>query len=365
VAIAFPPSAYSPESWTLGDLERMRLILRGGSVIDWKRLHFQSREEVDHYLRLCLFDPDDPFDRARLERILDEAVAYLRTTFRYKVAEEVAHPREIHDLFLIASGTLEPRLRRIACIVLKVMHVVQHVQARGLLLRARISEADLVEVVTARVDHAIAQLRIEGLPILSAAGSVKTRHSVITKLLAKKETLAAQVYDRVRYRVVTATRHDVLAVLLRLCDLLVPFNFVVPGQTQNTLFSFRRLLRTSPHLKELAPQLQVGLHLEDHDARDRAGAGANEFSGDGYRVLNFVVDLPIRLPETAVEGSEGRIAFCLVELQLVDEPTSTANERGETAHARYKKRQLRKVLRRLSRGLVVPRKPAKPPRPQG
>jgi uncharacterized protein (TIGR04552 family) len=354
-AVQVRPPLPVPESWSLGDLERMRLILRGGSVIDWRRLHFHSRDEVDHYLRLCLFEPDDPFDRARLQRILDEAVEYLRTSFRYRVAEEVARPREVQDLFLLASGAGEPeRLRRIACIVLKVMHVVHHVEARGLLHRARVSEDELAQLVTARVDHAIAQLRRDGLPIVAAAGSVKTRHSLITKLLAKRETLAAQVYDRVRYRVVTARRQDVLPVLVRLCDVLLPFNFVVPGQTQNTLFSFRRLVRDVPELRKLAAELQSGLHLEEHDRRE--APPPNEFSGGSYQVLNFVVDLPVRLPERAVDSGEGRIAFCMVELQLVDRETSHDNESGENSHARYKKRQLRRVLRRLSRGLVVPRR---------
>src|SRR4051812_8036373 len=253
----------------------MRLLLRGGSVIDWRRLHFQSREEVDRYLRLCLFEPDDPFDRARLQRILDEAVGYLRTTFRYGVADEVARPAAVQDLFLYASGVGDPKLRRIACLVLKVMHVVHHVEARGLLHRARVSEGQLMELVTHRVDTAIEQLRKEGLPIQAAAGSVKTRHSVITKLLAKKETLAAQIYDRVRYRVVTADREHVLPVLVRLCDLLIPFNFVVPGQTQNTLISFRRLVQGNEGLRALAPELQVGLHLEDHERRTGNG-GKNE-----------------------------------------------------------------------------------------
>jgi uncharacterized protein (TIGR04552 family) len=349
------PTIPLPDQWTLGDLERMRLILRGGSVIDWRRLHFQTHEDVDRYLRLCLFEPDDPFDRARLQRILDESVDYLRTTFRYAVADEVAHPRQIEDLFLLASGVGNPKLRRIACLVLKIMHVVHHVEARRLLHRARVSEGELCELVTQRVDAAIAQLRSEGLPVVAAAGSVKTRHSVITKLLAKKETLAAQIYDRVRYRVVTADREHVLPVLVRLCDLLIPFNFVVPGQTQNTLLSFRKLIHDWPGLRVLAPELQAGLHLEDHDRREADPSQANEFSGGSYKVLNFVVDLPVHLPASAVEAGDGRIAFCMVELQFVDQATAGANEKGENAHLRYKKRQLLKVLRRLSRGLVVPR----------
>jgi len=350
-----------PESWSLGDLERMRLILRGGSVIDWRRLHFQTKEEVDRYLRLCLFEPNDPFDRAALQRILDEAVDYLRTSFRYQVADEVARPRMIQDLFLLASGAREPeRLRRIACIALKVMHVVHHVEARSVLHRARVTEDELAELVTARVDYAIGELRRQGMPIVSAAGSVKTRHSLITKLLAKKETLAAQIYDRVRYRVVTARREDVLPVLVRLCDILVPFNFVVPGQTQNTLFSFRRLVRETAALRKLATGLQSGLHLEEHDRRERNGPPTNEFSGEDYQVLNFVVDLPVRLPERAVDPGDSRIACSVVELQLVDGGTATTNESGHNAHARYKKRQLRRVLHRLSRGLVVPRRKHRP-----
>ena len=55
------------------------------------------------------------------------------------------------------------------------------------------------------------------------------------------------------------------------------------------------------------------------------------------------------------EAGDGRIAFCMVELQFVDQATASANEKGENAHLRYKKRQLLKVLRRLSRGLVVPK----------
>ena len=349
--LAQPPIPL-PDRWTLGDLERMRLILRGGSVIDWRKLHFQTKEEVDHYLRLCLFEPDDPFDRGKLQRILDEAVDYLRTTFRYIVAEEVAQPQRVQDLFLFASGVGEPRLRKIACLVLKVMHVVHHIEARGLLYRARVSEDELCQLVTERVDHCIAQLRREGFPVVAAAGGVKTRHSLITKLLAKKETLAAQIYDRVRYRVETADRDHVLPVLVRLCDLLIPFNFVVPGQPQNTLISFRELVRDWPSLKPLAPQLQGELVEDDPDDEQQ-----NEFSGDSYRVLNFVAELPVRLPERAVDAGDGRIAFCTVELQLVDRDTALANERGENAHSRYKRRQLRRVLRRLSRGLVVPRRP--------
>jgi uncharacterized protein (TIGR04552 family) len=40
----------------------------------------------------------------------------------------------------------------------------------------------------------------------------------------------------------------------------------------------------------------------------------------------------------------------------MDWETAKANEEGPASHARYKKRQNLTALRRLSRGLVVPRK---------
>src|SRR5688572_18995219 len=136
----------------LKELERIRLILRGGSVLEWRRLHFKERDEVDRFLRLCQIDPSKPHDDEWVRVILSDAVEYLRKTFDYKVAEAVANPAEIHDLFLYASGSKEPRrLRKIACIVLKVMHVIQHIEGRDLLFKLAVSEAELAQLVTERV----------------------------------------------------------------------------------------------------------------------------------------------------------------------------------------------------------------------
>ncbi|HEY3586862.1 MAG TPA: TIGR04552 family protein, partial [Myxococcaceae bacterium] len=220
----------------LKELERVRLILRGGSVIDWRRLHFRNRDEVDRFLRLCGLDLTKAEDEAWARLVLSDAVEYLRRTFSYRVADVVARPAEVHDLFLYASGVKEPyRFRRIACIVLKCMHVVQHIEGRDLLFRLAVSEADLARMATAKVNGVLAEAREKGLPILDTSPSIKSRESLITKLLAKRENVAAQVYDKTRFRIVTPTRADILPVLYFLTQRLFPFNFLVPGQTENTL----------------------------------------------------------------------------------------------------------------------------------
>src|SRR5713226_3559986 len=191
----------------LKELERIRLILRGGSVIDWRRLHFRTRDEVDRFLRLCQIDPTNPVDEAWARTILADAVEYLRRTFDYRVAEQVASPSEIHDLLLFASGVKEPqRYRKIACIVLKVMHVLQHIEGRDLLYRLAMSEADLQGLLTDKVMAVAREVQNKGLPVVEFTPSLKSHESLVTKLLAKKETVAAQIYDKTRFRIVTRTR---------------------------------------------------------------------------------------------------------------------------------------------------------------
>ncbi len=347
------PATYRPVAeLDAGDLEALRLILRGGSVVDWRRLYFRDAAAVDHFLGLNLFDLSDPRDERRVRGILGQAVDYLRTAFGYRVAEAVASPRDLRDLFLLAGGAAEPhRYRRIACVVLKCMHVVHHLEARELLFRAPLREADLAELVDRRVMGEARRMVENGFPIVEFHGNVKTRSSLVTKLLAKRETVAAQIFDRLRYRVVTGRCDQIASVLHHLQQHLFPFNFVVPGQTQNNLVKFRQVVRQHPRAEALAAELQLPLDLESSDSRK-----VNEFSGPGYRVLNFVVDLPVRIDRYLPPEEPARVVFALVEFQIMDAATARHNEEGEAAHDRYKRRQLKKVLRRLSRGLVVPKR---------
>jgi uncharacterized protein (TIGR04552 family) len=61
-------------------------------------------------------------------------------------------------------------------------------------------------------------------------------------------------------------------------------------------------------------------------------------------------------PDRPFADDLGRVVFSLVEFQVVDAATARRNEEGESNHGRYKRRQSRNVLRRLSRGLVVPKR---------
>jgi uncharacterized protein (TIGR04552 family) len=346
------------EAMGIAELEALRLLLRGGSVIDWRRLNFTGPREVDAFLRLNLFDLEDPRDERRLRAVLAQAVEYLRSAFGYRVAMPVAEPADLRHLFLLASGAADPvRHRRIACVVLKVMHVIHHLEARELLFRTPIREADLAERVHRRVMAEAARMRSMGMPVVEFVGNVKSRESLVTKLLAKKESVAAQVFDRVRYRVVCEKRDQLPGVAWHLTQHLFPFNYAVPGQTRNSLLRFGELLGRHPHGPAITAQLQLPVDAEKRSA----SAPRNEFSGESFKMLNFVVDVPVRVdellpPADPMADELGRVVFALVEFQVLDAATARANEAGDSSHDRYKRRQLQRVLRRLSRGLVVPKK---------
>jgi uncharacterized protein (TIGR04552 family) len=127
----------------------------------------------------------------------------------------------------------------------------------------------------------------------------------------------------------------------------IPFNYVVPGQTVNSL--------VDPALLER----RLGVAPDVVTVPSAARGTPNEFSGKGYQVLNFVVDLPVRVD--ALLGAEeraassGNVVFVLVEFQVMDRAQALANEQGENSHSAYKLRQHQRVRERLLRG---PRKHA-------
>jgi uncharacterized protein (TIGR04552 family) len=335
----------------LAELEQVRLILRGGSVVDWFRLQHETLDDVKAFIRLQGADLDDPEDRARLVQLRASAARYLHDELNYKLPPELlACPPE--ELFLFASEKRGRRRDRfLACLLLKVMHIVHHIEARELRFRLPLSQSRLAELLVEKVDAFAAQLREQGFPLTSYIGGEKSRTSLITKLLVKKEHHAATIHDRVRFRFVCEKPLDVLELLPRMTERLFPYNYVAPGQAVNLLINFTALIESHEAYRKYARELQLELGHEEQSV-----GHVNEFSGPTYRVVSFIVDVPIRLPDELLPAPKdreglGRVIFGLAEMQLVDRATDEENERGENRHDRYRARQHMKVRDRLERGM--------------
>lgn len=352
------PVAPVPPLKTLGefslhDLESVRLILRGGSVIDWHRLNFASCEAVHEFIRNHDLDPESSSDMEFLRGIQAQSVAYLRRNFGFAIPRPVEES-DFVDLALMASS--EGHRQQCACSILKVMQIINHMAGRELLFRLPVSDRDLFHLVEEKVYRVVGGMLNEHFPIDEFVGGRKNLDSTYTKLLSKPESSAVALYDKLRFRIVTRHRGDLLPVLLYLSQRLFPFNYVVPAQSTNTMFHFRSFCEEHEYLSQFVSNFQG-------KTEDRLMPGDNRFSDPEYRSIQFVTDVPVRVPphllELAPEGSDalGRVVYMLCEIQLLDAETEAANENGAANHTAYKERQREAVFRRLRLGARTPKDP--------
>ncbi len=334
---------------TLADLEAVRLTLHGGSVIDWHRLNFESRQDVEDFISVQEIQLDDQADAARTEAVKNAAISYLRRNFDFPVPKPVAQA-DMAKLLEIASSKGHRQL--CACTILKVMHIIHHLDARELLFMLPVADQEVFHLVEEKVYRVIGGMLASGFPILEFIGGRKNKDSLYTKLLSKRETIAAQIFDKLRFRIVTRTSEDIWPTLNYLMRKVFPFNYVIPGQSTNSMFDFKSYCEANPHLSELMPRLQLSPEFERTHADEE-----NRFSAQNYRVVHFVADMPIRLPRSMLEQvppsgwSLGSVIFVQAEFQVIDRETEQANELGEASHSAYKSRQRQSVMRRLKLGL--------------
>ena len=335
------------DEFTLADLEAVRLILRGDSVIDWRRLDFTSEGEVTTFLFAHELRSEDSGDRLRMEHVKGEAIAYLRRQFDYPIPRPVERAT-VPELLLIASGRGHRAM--CACTILKCMHIIRHLDGRELLFVLPMSDQEVFHIVEEKVYRVIGGMLAGGFPIIEFVGGRKNPDSLITKLLSKQETIAAQIFDKLRFRIVTRTRDDIFPIVQYLTKKLFPFNYVVPGQSINSIFSFKSYVEKTS-LRGLLGQMQAHGRVGDDYTPSE-----NQFSAQTYRIIHFVVDMPVRLPRRILDRAPpnaaalGNVIFVICEFQIVDRDTEAHNEIGDASHAKYKERQKKAVMRRLQLG---------------
>ena len=222
-----------------------------------------------------------------MEELRDEAISYLRRNYDFPIPKPVANL----DMAGLLDARVGPGHRQLcACTILKVMHIIHHLAGRELLFMLPISDQDVFNLVEEKVYRVIGGMLAHGFPILEFIGGRKNKDSLYTKLLSKPETIAANIYDKLRFRIVTRSPDDIFPIVNYMLRHIFPFNYVIPGQSTNTLFHFRSYCEHNPHLRELLPRVADRLDLEDELTRMQ-----NRFTADNYQVVHFVVDMPVRL----------------------------------------------------------------------
>jgi len=328
------------ENLGAGHMEEIGVFLSGCSVIDWHRLNLHTVPAVNEFLRVNGYNPNDVADRDRLVRLHARTLEFLEEEFEVKLPRVLVTPSRFQNLFLVASGRshIQPQ----ACTLMKVLHVLNHLDARELFIRLPVPERTLFDEVETRVDDTVKHMKSIGFHIERYHCSHKTRGSTLTKLLSKETSTVAQVYDRLRFRIVAKEVSDIVPIIYFLKKRLVPFNYIIPKESRNNLLPTRTLL------SRLGPEedLQVSLGEERFKL-------FNEFTHPEFRVISFVADIPHRVDRLLEDIDDptlleyGKLVFIPVEFQIFDLTTWEENERGPANHKAYKARQRAEVWRRL------------------
>ncbi len=342
------PDLRQLSDFTLADLEGIRVLLRGGSVVDWHRLNFADEREAEEFVRAQEVDPSDPEDVARVAQVKQSAIEYLRRHFDFPIPKPVAK-KDLIGLLMLASSKGHRQI--CACAILKVMHIIHHLEARELLFQLAVADEEVFHLVEQKVYKVMAAALANDFPILEFIGGRKNKDSLYTKLLSKPDASASQIYDKVRFRIVTRSERDIFPVLNYVQRSIVPFNFVIPGQSTNTLMRFHGFCQSEPALAKLIPDLQLPLDLEDG-----LSAIDNRFTAPSYRIVHFIADVPVRVPDKILAAAPpiakglGHTIFVQTEFQVIDRATDESNEAGDASHKAYKDRQKLAVMHRLKVG---------------
>jgi len=336
------------DKFQLFDLDIVRLSLTDENILDWTRLNLTDKDAEKLCKNHCL-DLNDPSDIALIERIRDESIAYLQEEFDFPMPSPIRNA-SLFELFKIASNSNTRHRQFCACTLLKAMHIINHFDAGEARQALQITDQQLFQKAEARIYQTISHMMADRLPIVEFMGGRKQRASMVTKLLSKDDPLAAQLFDKIRFRVVTATRDDVLPAINFLSRNLFPFNYILPGESYNTLFPFATYIENHTHLRELASQLNGRNTMND----ELNPMVSNIHSSPKYRVVHWVADMPVRIEDyknafitDGVNPVPRPVIYVRAEIQILDRKTHRQNERGEAAHIRYKERQKVSVLEKL------------------
>lgn len=354
------------------DANMLESLVGGKSILELEALKIQNLEQAYNFLRAYGFDVTKAADEKQLWVYLRRAVTYIQTELLVAgeaVPEILSDPNKLQNIanILIYASVRDDKdnsLQRWACAVLKVMHVLVHLD-NDLFTQHSIK---IQEQVLETVRHHIYKDPISGIYLGHSSNpdrialqkfvvkSFKSSTSSVTKLLAKPEAVAFTLLDKIGIRFVTKHLFDTFRVMRFLIqNNLISFPHNIPDQSINTLYPINLFLEVMERYtsNEILTIEEVDLALEEkmNAARERAEYKDkfNQFSSKDYRFMKFItrklikIDLPTETPNKSKELN----FFYPFEVQIIDYQTYLKNISGDASHEKYKERQKEKARMRV------------------
>lgn len=394
-----PPSR---EPWDLA-WQEFDLVLGSRALLESEHMQVRTNLRAAALLKACGLNLHIPAQRRQSERLLGEALHFLRHILMQPAERErLPVPAEIADCddlrrLLVLSSDLRPQqayARLWACAILKIVHAVASLEFSGILGDLPLARRQIFRKIKKHLS--LTEHQDKEAQSNSGSGNAgvfehpsgerihlthvdwkeeKSRSSLVLKLIHKSETLVDEVFDYIGVRFVVRENHEIPLLLDALIrhDIIIP-HLVVTPRSKNTLVDIakgKQILRLAKDLANYgeltADEYRESRRLVDWlpDAKRTSGELRNRFSSQQYRSLQLTVRHLVRLKNPAHRvltalsmqlehyQSGGRsshlletlvpeenVRFFPLEIQIMDLPSYQDSKFGPSSHEKYKANQL-------------------------
>jgi hypothetical protein len=305
--------------------------------VDWHRLNLATADDARRLLENHDISLNDP--GYRLHGTREERGDHLPARhFQFSIPKPVEES-SVAELLLLASSKGHRQL--CACTILKTIQIINHM-AGASSVPAPVSDRDLFHLVEEKVYRVVGTMLSEGFPITEFIGGRKNLDSTYTKLLSKPEgdCRGALRQAPLSHRHEGARRHPARRPL--------PHRPAFPVQLRRSRSRARTRFSLPAATARSTPSSRAWSRSFKAPSDDDLTPGDNRFSAPTYRVIQFVTDVPVRVPphlmELAPAGSEllGPLVYMLCEFQVLDAESEAKNETGDASHDAYKQAAARR-----------------------
>jgi uncharacterized protein (TIGR04562 family) len=384
----------------------MDVLIAGKSSIDLPELRKSDWSEATEFVRGYGYDPEDPQDLMKLHAVLVEAIAFIEDKLvgprewsrGIRPPDQVLACEDPRHLIVWASSTSpeERLLRAWACAVLRVMHTIIHIEGVTRMASLAVARDQIMtrfnKYIMRDADKSLwlgegdQRIRLERVEWKHH----KTRHSIILKLLHKRDNVAETIYDYLGVRIVTARLCDVMVAVKLLHKLnMISYPNCYPARARNTLVDYGRF---RSQIETLRDMLTAGsISPEEFEtmvarltAAEEATPSSNPHSSASYRSIQLTGrqlihvrnerfewldklkreisgrQMPLEVMrilhelEYLVDGwysireaRDGNAHFFPFEVQIMDQEAHAQATSGDANHDRYKLSQIRAARKRV------------------
>lgn len=348
----------------------LSVVAGGASALDQRSLNIHSLDEAESFLRSYGFFISQSTDLESLWYFHRRALVLMREKLQVNIE---AMPKELHSkeqlgdirkLFIYASDSANKTRQRWACAILRCMHVFVHAETDLFSSFAEEIQKQILTPFANAVRHEDKKLQMvsfqkEGHPNIELYDfqmkPFKTSSSTVIKLLAKQDSLALRIFDKIGVRFVTRSVFDSFQVIRFMVDEnLISFPQIVPDQSSNNMYPVQEFLAVCNKLEKK--------HDADHrwasEKIDRLLASKiknqsaflglfrkeNPYSSADFKYIKFISRQMIRIDSGAGKPFSFFYPF---EVQIMNEDAYKKIQSGESEHSAYKSRQIDAAVKRL------------------